>query len=338
MIHQTIPTWQTASWQEQLQMLIRDPKELCKVLDLDPSLVFSAQQASQNFALRVPRSFVARMEKANPNDPLLLQVLPVAAELHATPGYTADPLEEQQANPVPGLIHKYQGRVLMVLSGSCAINCRYCFRRHFPYESHKPNHQVWQQALDYVRADSSINEIIFSGGDPLTLANKHLQWFGEQMLDIAHIKRLRIHTRLPIVLPDRIDEEFIHWLDKLPLQKIMVIHCNHPNEIDQQVVDAMHSLRKAGVTLLNQTVLLKGINDSADTIVALSESLFQAGVLPYYLHLLDKVEGAAQFDCEESKAHQLMNDVSARLPGFLVPKLVREVAGARAKTLIYTGD
>ncbi len=337
MIHQTIPTWQTANWQEQLQMLIRDPKELCQLLELDPALVFSAQQASQSFALRVPRSFVERMEKGNPNDPLLRQVLPVAAELQATPGYTADPLEEQQANPVPGLIHKYQGRVLMILAGSCAINCRYCFRRHFPYENNKPNRQDWQRALDYVRADSSINEIIFSGGDPLTLADKHLQWFSEQMLGIEHLKRLRIHTRLPVVLPDRIDSEFTRWLSELPLQKIMVIHCNHPNEINDQVIEAMRSLSKAGVTLLNQTVLLKGINDCADTLVALSEALFQAGVLPYYLHLLDKVEGAAQFDCDQPLAQQLMIDISARLPGFLVPKLVREVAGAPAKTLAYTG-
>lgn len=336
MIPQTIPTWQTTNWQEQLQSLIRDPRELCQLLNLDPELVFPAQQASQNFALRVPRSFVARMEKGNPSDPLLLQALPLSAELTPTPGYTTDPLEEQKANPVPGLIHKYHGRVLMVLAGSCAINCRYCFRRHFPYESNKPNPQHWAQALDYIRADSTINEVIFSGGDPLTLADKHLRWFGQQMLTIPHLKRLRIHSRLPVVLPARIDQDFTDWLAAFPLQKIMVIHSNHANEINQPVREAIKALREAGTTVLNQTVLLKGVNDCADTLVQLSEALFNMGVLPYYLHLLDKVQGAAHFDVTAERAAQLHGQISARLPGFLVPKLVREDAGALAKTLVYT--
>ncbi len=337
MIHQTLPTWQTSNWQEQLQSLIRDPKELCSLLNLDPTLVFPARQASELFALRVPRAFAARMQKGNPQDPLLLQILPVAAELTATPGYTVDPLEEQNANPVPGLIHKYQSRVLMVMAGSCAVNCRYCFRRHFPYQENKPNPEHWQQALDYIRQDPHINEVIFSGGDPLTLADKHLEAFSQQLAQIKHIKRLRIHTRLPIVLPARVDSYLTGWLADLPLQKIMVIHSNHANELDAQVDQAMHQICNAGVTLLNQAVLLRGVNDNADTLVNLSERLFECGVLPYYLHLLDKVAGAAHYDVDQATAVTLIDEMASRLPGFLVPKLAREDAGAQAKTLVYTG-
>ena len=323
---------QQAPWQELLSNTVSDPEELFQLLELPPQQLEAARAACRDFPLRVPRPYLERIAKGDINDPLLKQVLPLGDELLAAPGYSHDPLAENQANPAPGLIHKYCGRVLLIVSPVCAINCRYCFRRHFPYDDNRPSRAQWQQALDYIAADDSIDEVIYSGGDPLAASDRQLAWLTEQVAAIPHIQRLRVHTRLPVVIPQRITDSCLQWLSGTRLNPVMVIHSNHANEIDSAVADAMARLKDAGVTLLNQTVLLRGINDNQDTLASLSQRLFEAGVLPYYLHLLDKVQGAAHFAVSEQRAKQLAAQLLSRLPGYLVPKLVREDAGFTSKT------
>jgi len=285
------------------------------------------------------------MQKGNPRDPLLRQVLPVAEEDIVSPGYTKDPLGECHALRAPGLLQKYQGRVLLMTTSACAVHCRYCFRRHFPHGNAHIESPVTPEnkrgrgvsgrnfgaALTYIRQDDTIREVILSGGDPLCLSDERLAALAIGFADIPHVQRLRIHTRMPIVLPERVDDALLAWLTETCLQTVMVIHANHPNEIDDQVERALTLLRAAGITLLNQSVLLRGVNDHEDTLAALSERLFAAGVLPYYLHLLDPVSGAAHFAVEQQRAREIMAGLRSRLPGYLVPRLVREVAGARYK-------
>ena len=325
-------------WQQLLADAVTDPRELCSLLELDPALILPALTAAKDFALRVPRSYVARMRKGDPNDPLLLQVLPIAAELQVTEGFVSDPVGDMNRRAAQGLLHKYQGRALLVTTGACAIHCRYCFRRHFPYAEESALQQGWQPALEHLRADSTINEVILSGGDPWSLSDRRLNQLTDGLQAIPHIRRLRIHTRYPIVLPERIDAGLLEWLQGVPLQKVVVIHANHAREIDESVREACRRLAAAGVTLLNQGVLLQGINDSVDALTELSEALFETHVLPYYLHVLDKVQGAAHFDMPEARALQLHRELTARLPGYLVPKLVREVAGAPSKTAVVGVD
>ncbi|MEE9451752.1 MAG: EF-P beta-lysylation protein EpmB [Gammaproteobacteria bacterium] len=320
------------SWQKQLADGISDPKALLQCLALDPQL--AGLRAHEQFKTRVPHCFVARMQPGNINDPLLRQVLPVDKELDPMPGFSHDPLAEAQANPSPGLLHKYHGRVLLTLTSHCAINCRFCFRRHFPYAENHAQGKHWAAILSYIQKDSSIKEVIFSGGDPLLVSDQQLNKLCMQIAEISHIKTLRIHTRLPIVLPDRITPALIKLLAELPLRCVLVIHCNHSNEIDQHVIQAMRALQSAHITLLNQSVLLKGVNDNADALIHLSETLFDCGVLPYYLHLLDKVQGAAHFDIEEAQAKKLHQQMQAALPGYLVPKMVREAAQALSKLIV----
>jgi EF-P beta-lysylation protein EpmB len=321
-------------WQQLLADAVSDPRELCTLLDLDPDLILPAVAAAKDFALRVPRSYVARMRKGDPNDPLLLQVLPVAAETEVVEGFVTDPVGDMNRRAAQGLLHKYQGRALLVTTGACAVHCRYCFRRHFPYGDESALQQGWQPALDHLRADPSITEVILSGGDPWSLSDRRLKQLTDALQGIPHIRRLRVHTRYPIVLPERIDGGLLAWLQGLRLQKVVVMHANHAREIDASVRLACRKLSEAGVTLLNQAVLLKGVNDSVTALAELSEALFETHVLPYYLHVLDKVRGAAHFDLPESRALQLHQELTARLPGYLVPKLVREVAGAPAKTAV----
>lgn len=322
------------NWQILLKQGVSNTAELLDLLNLTPQQMPYALQEEQPFKLRVPRGFVDRMEKGNPHDPLLLQALPVQQELISTPGFSKDPLTEQHYNPLPGLLHKYQGRVLFTLTGSCAIHCRYCFRRHFPYADNNPGRQGWQQILDYIAADKNINEVILSGGDPLVMPDNILAELALKLDKIPHLNILRIHSRLPIVLPERINEEFLSWFTTLRLKPVLVIHSNHPNEIDVKVQLALHRLKQAQVVLLNQTVLLKNINNNAATLAELSRVLFQHGVLPYYLHLLDKVEGAAHFDLPLEQAIDLHKELLSLLPGYLVPKLVKEAGGAKSKTPI----
>lgn len=321
-------------WQTALTNAITDPSELLQLLELDLALLPAAQQAVKLFPLRVPRGFVARMNKGDVNDPLLKQVLPLGLELEETAGFSNDPLQEKSKNPVPGLLHKYQSRVLLTLTSACAINCRYCFRRYFSYSENNPGKAGWQKVVDYIAADPSINEVILSGGDPLVASDHYLAELIGKIETISHIKTLRIHSRLPIVLPERMTGEFINWLAGLRLQPVIVVHCNHPQELTAEVKQSLRALRQAGITVLNQAVLLRGINDSVEVLVGLSEELWSVGALPYYLHLLDRVQGIAHFEVDEENARQLMLAVMERLPGYLVPKLVREVAGMAMKAPI----
>ncbi len=321
-------------WQEAMSDLITDPAELLQLLELDPSLLAGVRDATRAFALKVPRRYVARMEKGNINDPLLKQLLPLDDELKMTLGYERDPLQEMQVNPIPGLLHKYHGRVLVTLTSACAVHCRYCFRRHFPYDENNPGLSGWEKIFSYIEQDDTLHEVILSGGDPLAVSDKLLQKFSDELSRIPHVKRLRIHTRLPLVLPERMTDTLREWFSQLTLQPVIVLHTNHPREINEEVKLALRPFRDAGITLLNQTVLLKGVNDDATTLIALSEILFSAGVLPYYLHVLDKVAGAAHFDLPRHTAQDLHAILSAKLPGYLVPRLVCEVAGAAAKTVV----
>lgn len=334
MIPQTDVSWQTASWQEVLAGSIRDPEELLALLDLNPDQLAGALAATRGFPLRVPRPYLERIERGNPHDPLLLQILPTGREQLAVPGYGRDPVGDLHSNVLPGLIHKYHGRVLMVVNGHCAINCRYCFRRAFPYRENRPDRGAWRSAVDYVARDKTISEVIFSGGDPLASGDRQLAWLTAGLSAIPHVKRLRIHSRLPVVIPGRITDQCIAWMTEGRLKPVMVIHCNHANELDGQVRLAVAKLNEAGVTVLNQSVLLKGVNDSVPALEQLSLRLFDAGVMPYYLHLLDKVQGAAHFDLPAERAVELIAQLRGRLPGYLVPRLVQEVAGAPAKVVL----
>ncbi|RDI40054.1 EF-P beta-lysylation protein EpmB [Aquicella lusitana] len=324
------------SWQEALSDLVTDPKELLTLLELHPDWLDAAYAAARLFPLKTTRSFVARMQKGNPHDPLLRQILPLGIELQESEGFERDPLKEANVNPVPGLLHKYAGRVLVTLTSACAVHCRYCFRRHFPYAENNPGRAGWEKMITYITADKTISEVILSGGDPLAANDRLLKQFTDQLVGIPHIKRLRIHTRLPVVLPERITQALIEWMVQVPFDTVMVIHANHPQEISSEVKAALLSLRQAGICVLNQTVLLRAINDRAETLIALSEILFEAGVLPYYLHVLDKVQGAAHFDLERDKAFQLHAALGKALPGYLVPRLVCEEPGKASKTVLST--
>jgi len=321
----------TTRWQSEMAEAVRDPAELLGLLELDARWLEPARRAAGAFPLRVPRGFLARMRKGDPADPLLRQVLPLGEELLEVPGFSRDPVGDMPSIAARGLLHKYQGRVLLIATGACGVHCRYCFRRHFPYADETARADDWREALDYLRADSSINEVILSGGDPLTLSDERLGTLVEALQGIPHIRRLRLHTRQPVVLPSRVDDGLLGWLTACSLQKVMVLHMNHAREMDDSLREACTKLKGAGVQLLNQSVLLKGVNDSAAALAELSEALFSAGVMPYYLNLLDPVAGAAHFDVPEARAIGLMAELRARLPGYLVPKLVREVPGAPSK-------
>lgn len=322
------------NWQEQLAQAITSPEQLLNLLELDNRLLPDSLRASRDFALRVPHSFIARMERGNPEDPLLKQILPIGQECKTVKGYGVDPLAEQFQNPCNGVIHKYSGRLLLVTSSVCAVNCRFCFRRHYPYSDNHLGGENWQKALDYIASDPTIHEVILSGGDPLATNDKRLLKMTEALNAIDHVKTLRIHSRFPIIIPERITDDLIQWFAGQRLKAVMVVHCNHANEIDTSVINAMNKLREAGVTLLNQSVLLKGVNDHSDTLTQLSHALFNAGILPYYLHVLDPVQGAAHFDVPDETARQLVQEMAAQCSGYLVPKLVREIPGKPGKTQI----
>ncbi len=328
---------QTNDWQSQLSNLITDPRELLAIAEIptDSREYHDIEQACADFQLRVPRAFADKIEKGNANDPLLLQVLPSAQELLASPGYSTDPLGEGAANPIPGLIHKYESRVLVTLSGQCAINCRYCFRRHFPYAENRLTGDHLQKITAYIANNTAINEVILSGGDPLSVSNTQIRRFLSELASIQHIIRIRFHTRLPVVIPERIDQTLLDTFNNSKQKIIVVVHTNHPNELDERFDRAMAQLTSNRVTLLNQTVLLKNVNDDPETLTKLSERLFSAGVMPYYLHLLDKVVGATHFEIPEHDAIGLHRALQSQLPGFLVPKLVREIAGKSSKTWVY---
>lgn len=323
------------TWQQELAEAITTAAELAAALALDPQALAAAPQASSRFRLRVPRSFVARMRPGDPADPLLRQVLPVAAELAddgAEDGeYVADPVGEAAARRAPALLQKYRGRALLITTSTCAVHCRYCFRREFPYAEQVGEAPRWTEALAEIAADPALEEIILSGGDPLSLSNARLESLTRALAAIPHVKRIRVHTRQPVVLPSRVDEGLLQWLRGSALPVVFVLHVNHPNELDEQLAAACARLRATGVTLLNQSVLLAGVNDDAEVLSRLSLRLFDAGVLPYYLHALDRVRGASHFALSDERARTLAGQLAARLPGYLVPRLVREVPGAPSK-------
>lgn len=330
-IHRSNTHWEQASWQESLAALIDDPIELAQRLDLNPDQLGFDEAAAHKWKLRVPREFVARMKPGDANDPLLRQVLPSREELVHTPGYLADPLEEAQASPAAGIVHKYHGRLLLIMTGSCAIHCRYCFRREFDYKAHQRSRQEWDEALAYIADHPDVEEVILSGGDPLMLQDTVLEDLISKLNGISHLRRLRLHSRLPVVIPSRLDDALINTLAGFKGSTSLVIHSNHPNEIDASVHARLVHARNQGLMMMNQTVLMAGINDSASVLATLSRSLFDAGVMPYYLHLLDKVAGSAHFDVSEETALTLRRRLMEELPGYLVPKLVRELAGLAHK-------
>jgi L-lysine 2,3-aminomutase len=328
-------------WQRELAAAVASRAELLDLLGLPGESAGGAEgaaraaaRAAADFPVRVPRGFVARMRPGDPRDPLLLQVLAAAVEIEPVPGWGADPLAESEVQPVPGVLHKYRGRALLVVTGACAVHCRYCFRRHFPYGERSLTRSAEDAALAWLAGEPTVEEVLLSGGDPLTLPDRRLAELAARLAAIPHLRRLRVHTRLPIVLPERVDDALLAWLAGTRLSPVVVVHANHAREIDAAVAAALGRLRAAGVPVLNQSVLLAGVNDSADALADLSEALFAAGALPYYLHLLDPVAGAAHFDVPEPRARALHADLAARLPGYLVPRLVREVPGAPGKVVV----
>lgn len=318
-------------WQKELARAFTTPEQLLDYLGLDAAPWQPGLAARRLFPMRVPRPFADKMEKGNPHDPLLRQVLPLVEEFAEVPGFVTDPLDEHDS-ALPGLLHKYRSRVLLVLRGGCAVNCRYCFRRHFPYADNSPGQGGWQPAIDYIAAHPEINEVILSGGDPLMARDEHIAALLDELEGIAHLRRLRIHSRLPVVIPARLTDRLRDRLAQSRLRPVLVLHVNHAHEVDDYLASRLHSWQRAGITLLNQSVLLAGVNDTADALEALSERLFEAGVLPYYLHQLDKVAGAAHFAVSDEHARALISELLSRLPGFLVPRLVREIGGEHSKT------
>lgn len=328
MITRRSPAPNANDWRGQLKSAFADPRSLLDWLGIEAAAVDTDPDAA--FATRIPRAFAARMRPGDPADPLLRQVLPLAAERLEQPGYSADPVGDGPSRKARGVLHKYAGRALVITTGACAVHCRYCFRREFPYAAEHAAGDRWRQALDYVRARPDIEEVILSGGDPLMLPTERLATFTDALVGLHHVRRIRIHTRLPVVLPDRVDAELIEWIAGLR-HSVVVIHANHPREFDAAVDAAVTRMRSAGATVLNQAVLLAGINDDADTLSGLMRRTFEAGALPYYLHLLDPVRGSGHFRVDEDHARRLMEHLRIHLSGYLVPRLVRERAGAPYK-------
>jgi EF-P beta-lysylation protein EpmB len=320
-----------SNWQKELANVVTSPETLVKMLGLEAYFNDSDLKARRLFPMRVPLPFIKKMQYGDPNDPLLLQVMPLHKEFLTKAGFNKDPLDEQ-SSVRPGILHKYNSRILLMLKTGCAINCRYCFRRHFPYQENQLNKRALLESIDYLKAHPQINEVIFSGGDPLMAKDDAIEWILDELEKLPQLKRIRIHSRLPVVIPSRITHQLCERLANSPLKIIFVNHINHANEIDDDFIKAMAMLKNAKVTLLNQSVLLKGVNDTCTVQAALSERLFEADILPYYLHLLDKVEGASHFDIEESEARHIMAGMLDTLPGFLIPKLVREIGGKTSKT------
>jgi EF-P beta-lysylation protein EpmB len=329
-----LPVPRYASWQEAVKDAVRDPVELCRLVRLPPRYASQAARATRDFPLFAPRGFIARMRPGDARDPLLRQVLPLDEELAAREGFGPDPVGDSAAVQSPGLLHKYQSRVLMVATGACAVHCRYCFRRHFPYSQGPRSVDQWSAAVAQIEADSTLREVILSGGDPLSLVDAQLARLVARLEQIGHLRRLRIHTRLPVMIPDRVTGELLALLRETRLVPIVVIHANHARELDDAVADALARMSDAGIPLLNQSVLLGGVNDDVETLTELCERLVDLRVMPYYLHQLDRVAGAAHFEVGESRGRKLVEQLRSRLPGYAVPRYVRETAGAAHKLIL----
>ena len=321
-------------WQTALQLAIRDPVRLCQVLGLSRDLDRAALRAATQFPVLAPLEYIARMRHGDPDDPLLRQILPLGAEIKEAPGYQTDPVGDAQSVIQPGLLQKYTGRVLMVTSRACAVHCRYCFRRHFSANQPPVHADQWQAAVEYLRGKPAIEEVILSGGDPLLASDARLASLVEHLQAIPHVARFRIHTRMPIVIPQRVTESLVEGLRKSRLTTVVVVHANHPAELDIGVVEALARLIDVGIPVFNQSVLLRGINDDADTLVQLSRRLVDARVMPYYLHQLDRVAGAAHFEVSIQRGLDLVRQMRAELPGYAVPRYVREIPGQPGKTVL----
>lgn len=322
----TLPPWQRA-----MKQAVRDPGELCRMLNLPQEIARAAIESAGSFGLFVPRQYLKRMRPGDPHDPLLRQVLPLTAEAVTAPGFTYDPVADAAAARAPGLLEKYRGRILIVATGACAVHCRYCFRRHYPYAAGPRSLPDWQEALEQIESDASIHEVILSGGDPLTQVDEVLSELAHRLAEIAHVRRLRVHTRLPIMIPERINDSLLSWLCGTRLTPIVVVHANHPAELGGEVDNALARLVDAGTPVLNQAVLLRGVNDSVAALAELCEHLVDLRVLPYYLHQLDRVAGAAHFEVPETEGLELMAQLRVRLPGYALPRYVREQPGAASK-------
>jgi EF-P beta-lysylation protein EpmB len=332
MIPSTTHHCQSRSWKKLLAEAIRDPLELLQRLQLDVQAIpLLSHAALADFPLRVPEPYFQRIRKGDPHDPLLRQVLPLHEESLHAPDFVLDPVGDGPATTRPGLLQKYAGRALIISTGACPVHCRYCFRRHFPYDEARLDDDHWDTLIEHLQQQPEVEEVILSGGDPLSLSNDRLNQLSQRLTGIRHIKRLRIHTRMPVVIPQRVDEGLLAWLSALPWPISLVVHCNHAQEIDDAVVRAMDALRATGAILLNQSVLLSGVNDRAGALMDLSTRLFEAGILPYYLHMLDPVQGAAHFSVSDNQALVLMESLRRQLPGYLVPRLVREESGLAYK-------
>jgi EF-P beta-lysylation protein EpmB len=322
------------NWQQQLAEAFTSVDDLCNYLELNPVDLPFSLDANRLFSLRIPRAFARAIQKGDPFDPLLAQVLPISNELEAHRDYRHDPVGDITAAVIPGLLHKYEGRVLLINTGSCAIHCRYCFRRNFPYHDYQLSKQQIDKVILYIKANPSISEVILSGGDPLTLSDQRLQQLFVRFNDIPHLKRIRIHSRLPIVLPARITDDLINLFKQSDRRIIVVVHCNHPNELNTCTKLGLQKLKHANITLFNQSVLLKNVNDDPEILCQLSEKLFEHEVIPYYLHLLDKATGTAHFNVGKNDALAIYKQMQNRLPGYLLPKLVQEISGEKAKQFI----
>jgi len=332
--YDTLKPMDISRWQHELREVIRDPGELLEKVGLQAEKSALSVPVNSSFPLKAPLSYLQRIRPGQPNDPLLRQILPIADEERDVIGYRADPLDEITHTTTPGLIRKYPGRVLLITTSVCAIHCRYCFRRHYPYNENSPSRENWNAAIDAIREDNSIHEVILSGGDPLSLSDEKIGSLIQQLETIPHVIWLRIHTRMPVVLPSRMTESLLQTLNRSRFKLTMVIHANHPHEIENDVIETLQRLHQSGIQLLNQSVLLKGVNDNAEILTELSHRLYNNHVLPYYLHMLDPVAGAAHFEVAENQAREIHKQMQATLPGYLVPRLVRELPGESSKTLL----
>ena len=325
----------TTPWQTAIQTAVRSGVELCRKLELEPSFEVAAAIAERSFPVFAPLSYIAKMRRGDSRDPLLRQVLPLGDEVAADPLFSTDPVGDESARRTPSLLQKYRGRVLLITTGACAVHCRYCFRRNFPYQMGPASGAPWQDALDYIAHDPTIEEVILSGGDPLTMVDRRLAELAEALARIPHLSRLRIHTRLPIVIPERVTDDLIAWLNGFRLTPVVVVHANHPREVEGSVGDSLLRIVQSGIPVLNQAVLLRGVNDEAETLSELSCRLMHYRVLPYYLHQLDRVTGAAHFEVPIARGLEIMEQLRAKLPGYLVPRYVHEVAGDVGKRWLF---
>ncbi len=318
---------ESATWHDSLSAAIRDAEVLLRRLELPTTLLESARNAATQFSVMVPESYLKRMQPGDPRDPLLLQVLPRGDELHEVPGFVDDAVDDLGARTAPGLLQKYHGRALMIITGACAVHCRYCFRRHYPYSDEPKTLEQWVPALQAIAADETIHEVLLSGGDPLMLTDHRLQELFQKLSVIPHLRRLRIHSRLPIVLPDRVTDRLVTILTSTRLTPLMVVHANHPRELTGDCAESVRKLVRSGITTLNQAVLLRGINDTAEVQLELCERLVDLGVVPYYLNQLDRVRGTAHFEVDDATGLKIIAELRQRLPGYAVPQFVRDQQG-----------